>query len=125
LAYERWRNWSFGLGTHDNRLHQISHSELDYAIVGYACECMDAAERQAVKDEIASALTSMANLWHRSHADFISEVSRQLSRLQPYSYSEKVTTSDDWLMERQYFLPFDPKSDRYSAMIYKTGQPLG
>lgn len=123
VAHERWRNWSFGAGSNEGRLHQIGHSDLDYAVVGYAHECMDSSERRAVRNEIVSKLSTLPSCWHHTHSDFISETCRQLSHLQPYEYAEKMTVSDDWLMVGRYFLPFDPKKDRYTALVFRAGQP--
>ncbi len=28
--------------------------------------------------------------------------------------------TDDWLVENRYVLPFDPKTDRYNALLFRT-----
>jgi len=50
-------------------------------------------------------------------------VNRLLSCFQPYAYAQQVGADDDWLLEGKQLLPFDPRLDRYNAMLYKVSAP--
>ena len=119
LAHERWAKWKFGEGETDQHLVQIGQCELDYAIVGYAVECMTAQDRTDAHAALNAELSSLQTAWHASVTDFMRATNRILSRLQPYGYAQQIGPADDWLMEKRYVLPFDPKIDRYNAMLYK------
>ena len=45
LAFARWSSWQFDVAAPDTHLLKICWAELDYAVVGYAVECMDDAGR--------------------------------------------------------------------------------
>jgi hypothetical protein len=119
LAHERWAKWKFGMGDKDQHLTQIGQCELDYAIVGFAVECMSARDRDDAYAALAAELSLLNDAWHASVVDFRQSVNRILSRLQPYGYAKQVGPADDWLMENRYVLPFDPQKDRYNAMLFK------
>jgi hypothetical protein len=46
-------------------------------------------------------------------------VTRLLSSFQPYAHARQIGAGDDWLIEGKQLLPFDPRQDRYRAMLYK------
>jgi len=107
----------FGNGT--STLHHVSFSELDYAIVGYALECLSAEVRAVYISDTVSKCSFVATAWHATHRALSSECYRQLSLLQPFAYAEKAGTASDWLMHgNENILPFDPRVDRYQAMLY-------
>jgi hypothetical protein len=98
---------------------KIGSCELDYAIVGYALECMSA---EQLNEKCATLMTDLSLIdesWHASAIAFIQAVSHNLSAFQPYAYALQTGANDDWLMaEGRYILPFDPQTERYKAMFY-------
>lgn len=119
LAYRRWLDWNFGVAEEGQHLNGISASELDYAIVGYALECMTSAEREASLTSLREELGRIDETWHKSISDLTTAWNRLLSRFQPYAHAINVDgSSEDWLVEGKQYLPFDPKKDRYLAMTY-------
>jgi len=121
LAHERWLKWEFGKDEElTNPLMKIGNCELDYAIVGYAVECMTGQQREDKCAALVAELSSINEAWHVSEADFIGAVNSTLSIFQPYAYGRQVTASDDWLIAQdRYFLPFDPQTNRYHSMLFK------
>jgi hypothetical protein len=118
LAHKRWSNWNFGRGDPAHKLTQIGYSQLDYAIVGYAVECLDPVERAEIDRRLMGELSSLPDKWHASYVDFVSESFRLLSLRQPYAHAAIIKPGDDWLRAGSYLLPFDPKIRRYEAMQY-------
>ena len=119
-AHNRWLDWNFGQADPNQHLFWISWCDLDFALVGYACECMDDAAREGTVAAIRNGLQSSDNRWHASFTDFVTEWNRLLSKLQPYAYALNVAHSnDDWLAEKQTSWPFDPTKDKYLTMKYR------
>jgi hypothetical protein len=122
-AHERWSAWNFGLSEKTEHLVKIGSCELDYAVVGYAVECMDAQSRTQACNDVIARLSALPTLWHASETEFRRDVNGLLSRFQPYAYALQMGPSDDWLIEGKQFLPLDPRSDCYNAMQYKIQVP--
>ncbi len=71
LAHERWSGWRFSEGDTGVPLVGIGSSELDYAIVGFAVECMSAAQRAEKKAAFIAELSELSDVWHGSVTDFM------------------------------------------------------
>jgi hypothetical protein len=120
-AHARWLEWNFAKDDKTDNLVRISNCELDYAVVGYAVECMDPQLLNQKCSQLVAALSALPTRWHASELDFMGSGYRILSSFQPYAYVKQTGASDDWLIEGKQFLPFDPRQDRYHAMLYKFG----
>jgi len=119
FAHERWMKWGFGKNDPTETLMRIGRCELDYAIVGYALECMTAEQHNEICATLATDLSLIDESWHASATAFIQAVSLILSTFQPYAYARQDCCDHDWLMpEGEYCLPFDPHTDHYRAMFY-------
>jgi hypothetical protein len=122
-AHGRWLEWNFAFNDKTDNLVKIGNCELDYAIVGYAVECMNSQSRSQKCSELVATLSALPTAWHASELDFWRSVNRLLSCFQPYAYAQQASADDDWLLEGKQFLPFDPRLDRYNAMLYKVSAP--
>jgi hypothetical protein len=120
LAHERWLKWNFAVGDPHQNLINIGQCELDYAVIGFAVECMNDQELDDAYAALIAELTALDITWHTSVTDFRRSVNRILSRLQPYGHARGIQSTDDWLIENRYVLPFDPKTDRYNALLFRT-----
>lgn len=118
LAHERWSGWRFSEGDTGVPLVAIGSSELDYAIVGFAVECMSAQQRAEKKAAFIAELSELSDVWHGSVTDFMQAAYRILSLWQPYAHAEQVSGPDDWLSRVKY-LPFNPRTARYLAMVFR------
>lgn len=106
LAHQKWRAWDFEAGNADRALFHIGWSELDYAIVGFAIECMSALQREAMITEIVAKLSTVPNAWHASKADMFSSWYRALSELQSYAHARHVASAGgSWLATTEHYLP--------------------
>jgi hypothetical protein len=122
-AHDRWEKWRFGIADYHPHMFAIGNCELDYAIVGYALECMTEHERNEAIAGISRQLASLQNVWHGSHSDCIAEWNRLLSQLQPYAHADEVLKSgQDWLMRERQYMPFKPDENQYATMMYGIGQ---
>lgn len=121
LANDRWRAWDFTKADPSQHLTTIARSELDYAIVGYASECMNEAERTKAVTEIGLQMFALDDEWHISFVDMFTSWNRLLSQFQPYAHAIGVSgTEVDWLCEVQKtYWPFDQKQQPYLMMKYR------
>ena len=121
LAHSRWRKWGFGVADANQYLFAIGFSELDFAVVGYAAECMDIVERDAEINGLFSELNRVECDWHASLSHSVSAWNRALSRMQPYAHASHVLESsrDDWLATSAYEPTIDPKTQEYLSVMYR------
>lgn len=120
FAFDRWADWRFDHANLSAHLFEVNWSELDYAIVGYASECMDQAGRDAALDAIRRDLGQIDGQWHALVTDIVTAWNRLLSQFQPYARaSDVLKTGEDWLSETKNYLPFDSSKDLYLAMKYR------
>jgi hypothetical protein len=111
--------WNFNQADPNQHLTEICWSNLDYAVIGYACECLDDAGRKAALETIGLKITTIEDAWHPSVTDLMSEWNRLLSRFQPYARASSIAGSgEDWLTENQTFLPFDKTQNWYAVMKF-------
>lgn len=123
FAYQRWTSWGFGLNGTAESLIKISRCELDYALVGYAVECLDDAQRQQMVASLITKLQTVENNWHPGITDCLSEWNAVLSEMQPLFLAMTIAdTEADWIdNEATMRLPFDPDKEAY--VILKYGRP--
>jgi hypothetical protein len=120
LAHERWLKWCFNREDANQHLFEIHWCDLDYAVVAYACECMDEAGRNAALETIRAELDTVDNAWHVSFSDLITNWNRLLSRFQPYARAISIVGSEeDWLTEERTYWPFDQSQNEYFKMKYR------
>jgi hypothetical protein len=113
LAPDRWKKWNFGREEDRPASTGIVHCELDYALVGYAAECMSEDERQAVLNDIRKQLSSLDLRWFKSVVAFGETKYLLLSNMQPYAHA--TMQPNEWLAANDY-VPYDVNRDRYAAL---------
>ncbi|MBX9823590.1 MAG: hypothetical protein K2Y27_01220 [Xanthobacteraceae bacterium] len=120
LAHERWLAWNFDQVKGDHLL-ETRFSDLDFAIVGYALECLDDVGRPARLDEILEKLATLDANWHASYHVMIATWHRLLSQFQPFAHAFEIkrNAAQDWLLINRTYLPFDPQQNGYFAMKYR------
>jgi hypothetical protein len=124
-AHERWLRWDFDRADLNQHMTEISWSGLDYALVGYACECMDEAGREVALNSIRAEVQTLEDHWHASFTELLSEWYRLLSRFQPYGHACSVAANgEDWLTESRVYFPFEPLQNGYLIMKYNMTWPL-
>ena len=124
-AHERWLQWDFNRADPNQHLTAMSRSDLDYALVGYASECMDEAEREAALNSIRIEVQTLEDHWHESFTDILAECYRLLSRFQLYGHACNVAANgEDWLTETGVYFPPEPSQTGYFMMKYNMTWPL-
>lgn len=119
LAFQRWSRWDFNAESPDTHMSSIAGTELDFAIVGYALECLTAEQRTQAREQVADGLQAILLTWHASRGGIISSWNRWLSRYQPYAHAEHVLAfNQDWLYQPQY-LPFHREAEPYAVMMFQ------
>jgi hypothetical protein len=120
-AYDRWRTWDFDRANAQTHLVEICRSDLDYAIVGFASECLDDVGRAGMFRELFERLRTFENIWHASISDCLSEFRRIMSTYQPFAQATHALQSgDDWLTETKVHFPFVPSESEYLMMRYQS-----
>jgi len=123
-AHERWLKWDFNRADQNQHITEISWSALDYALVGYACECMDEAGREAALNSIRAEVQTLEDHWHGSITDILANWYRLLSRFQPYGHACTVAVNgEDWLTESRVYFLFEPSQNGYLMMKYNMTWP--
>lgn len=119
-AHTHWLQWNFNAADPNQHMFWVGWCDLDYALVGYACECMSASEREDTIQAIGKELQTCDIQWHTSCTNVISTWNRLLSRLQPYARAARLPAEgEDWLTENKVCYPFDPATDKYTVLKYR------
>lgn len=123
FAYRRWSSWGFGLNGTADSLTKISRCELDYALVGYAVECLDGDQRQHMISLLIEKLQTVEKNWHPGITDCLSKWNAVLSEMQPFFLAINIDGTDaEWIDEKPIMrLPFDPDKEAY--VLLKYGRP--
>jgi hypothetical protein len=119
LMFDRWSQWNFGETEVHGGPTAISLSNVDFAIVGYAVECLSDHEREAYIDGCLDTVGRSEHVWHQSHLDHMRYVYRALSRFQPFGHARGCGTDRArWLWSRNggYFL--DQLDDPFWRLRY-------
>ncbi|WP_456726686.1 hypothetical protein [Bradyrhizobium sp. USDA 3397] len=120
IAFKRWNAWRF---SDDGWRSAIQRSDLDYAVVGYALECMTQDARDQAIASINQRISVLEDQWHESISDIVHEYYRLLSELQPYAHaSQVVRIGGDWLPETTLYVPEEARSP-YLSLMYGAVQP--
>jgi hypothetical protein len=121
FAYHRWKTWQFGLKEADGNLVKLARSDLDFAIVGYALEVLDATGRQETLAALWQRLLATEDAWYADLTACRSEWNCILSEYQPFVLADSIAGTDaewvDWTMR----LPFSPQNEPY--LMLKYGEP--
>jgi hypothetical protein len=119
-AHHRWSIWNFDQANSQNHLLSLGRSDLDYALVGFAAECMNDGDMEQVKKNLIADLQTLENDWYVSSMDVISRFHRILSKFQPYAHAASALLSgEDWLTDAKIYYPFDPCVNKYFVMKYR------
>lgn len=120
-VYDRWLTWNFRQPNSNLHLFWIVCSDFDYGVVAYACECLNEADRTKAVDDIREELAHLDEKWHASATDILTAWNKLLSKFQPYAHaSQVITNSGDWLNEVNPYLPWDPSTNGYLMMKYRS-----
>jgi len=117
-AHERWLAWEFDVANSNTNLFGIMWSELDYAIVGFAAECLDEAGRTQMLTATTSKLSEIEYTWHRSETDIWTAWFRAMSLSQPYALAMILEPTDDWLPEARVWRSPEIATSAYFKLRY-------
>jgi hypothetical protein len=104
--FRRWDEWNFGAADDHHVITEISLSNIDFAIVGYAMECLSADEREAQLNACMNLVGKTEDVWHSSQRDMMNYVHRALARLQPFAHARLCSEDRSgwlWNKDRGYF----------------------
>jgi hypothetical protein len=113
LAHDRWSAWGFGRSDPNAHLLGVRASLLDYAIVGYAIECLGPNAATQARIDIVTKALSLHQNWYLSSSEMVRDWNRSLSSFQPFAHAEHVlaNSNEDWLCKVRMYLPVDTQTD--------------
>jgi hypothetical protein len=98
LTFARWSDWNFGERGGHSAPTEITLSNIDFAIVGYAVECLTLEEREMHIAGCLDMVERAEHMWHKSQPNFMHYIYRALSRSQPFLRARDCGTNrDNWL----------------------------
>lgn len=116
-AFETWESWDFGRDVKDRDLSELGFTSLDYAVVGYALECLGGDGLQAAIDQACAIVAGVDGGWYSDLTAHHQAWRRAVSKLQPIVHARNTTTTgEDWLPGKTFALPFDPEKNPYAAI---------
>lgn len=116
-AYARWDEWEFETKMADKYLFGISFSSLDFAVIGYFLECLDADKINEYKNEIFNKMNALNLQWYSSQSDFVSRWNVLLSKLQIAAQTNDIKTNNLWELRNCNYAFVDLEKDYYSYML--------
>jgi hypothetical protein len=123
-AHERWLAWDFDRANPNQHMTNICRSDLDYAVVAYARECLDEAGKESALNAIRAEAQTLENRWHESVSDLHAAWYRLLSRFQPYAHGAYTAVHEgDWLPTSRLYFLFDPALNKYLLAMYEMSWP--
>lgn len=101
----------------DTHLLHIRASILDYAIVGYAIECLDTNAAARARSDIIARCLRLHQMWHVSAKAMTTDWNRCLSLFQPFGHAEHVLSAgnEDWLCKTKNYLPGATQTDYFKV----------
>ena len=95
LAFARWSDWNFGERDGHTTPTEISLSNMDFAIVGYAVECLTPEERETHIAGCLDMIGRAEHVWHRSQLKHMHYIYRALCRFQPFAHARDCGADRD------------------------------
>jgi hypothetical protein len=118
FAYRRWLEWDYDVAKSDQYLFEIACSELDYAVVAYAVECLDDTVRTAAEKAVFDQLSVVDNRWHQSVTGCITDWNRLLSKLQPYAHATKAKVDALDFLPQSLYMPAEAHTSHYMKIMF-------
>ncbi len=119
IAFARWSDWNFGERDGHSSPTEITLSNIDFAIVGYAVECLTPEERET---QIAGYLDMVAraeHVWHKSQLNLMHYIYRVFSCSQPFLRARDCGADrDNWLWSKSGKYFFDQFDHPYWRLRY-------
>ena len=119
-SFFRWKNWNFDSGSRETHLFEICRSELDFAVVSYAYECLSQDERESFAASIKEQLAEIELAWYPAETECTTQWNRLLSVFQPYAHAMVVASEgEDALAEGRVYWPFDASKSLYHRIMFR------
>jgi len=121
IAFTRWKEWEFGIGSDKEYLFDIKTSALDYAVTKYYQECVSKDERNFIINNTYKKMIEINNMWHDDASKLSSFWYLCLSMLQPLFHITKMEMNKDLtvLMEGRTYTLQDSAENKYFNMLIR------
>lgn len=119
-AHRRWRNWSFNTNAHASYLFEVSKSQLDYAVISYASECISKSDLENILTDIQRQMLEVELIWHKDESECVTEFNRLLSIYQPYAHAFIMSTNfANTSSDTKIYYPFNPSKSLYQSIMFR------
>jgi hypothetical protein len=119
MAFARWSDWNFGERDGHSAPTEITLSNIDFAIVGYAMECLAPEERETHIARCMDTVEQAERVWHKSQLNFMHYIYRVLSHSRPFLHARDCGTDrDNWLWRKDSNYFFDQLDAPYWRLRY-------
>jgi hypothetical protein len=114
MAFARWSDWDFGERDGHSAPTEITLSNIDFTIVGYAVECLTPEERETHSTGCLNMVDRAEHVWHKSQLNFMYYIYQVLSHSQPFLQARDCGTDrDNWLSSKSGKYFFNQLDDPY------------
>lgn len=118
-AYRRWQQWNFGCDKEDRSVFRVTTSSLDFPVVGYFVECLDAPERAAIAANLAARAAALEREWHGGRHSAVTERFKLISTYQLLAHAEvAVNEGVEWLPPVALYQPPWEDGTPYRSLKY-------
>jgi hypothetical protein len=120
-SFNKWKEWDFGTKGQSKHLFSASPSCLDYAVIGYLTECLDARERHELTEQLKKRAVLLDRSWHPDTTSAMTERFKLASTYQLLAQAELVAAGEiDWLQGASLFTPPWEDGSLYRSLQYDT-----
>lgn len=120
-SFDRWKDWGFDAKDKSKHLFSISSSSLDYAVIGYFVECLDAKQRHELIEQLRNRAILLEQSWHPSTSSAMTERFKLASTYQPLAQAELACASqNDWHIGDSFSTPPWEDGSLYRSLRYDT-----
>ncbi|RBH54885.1 MULTISPECIES: hypothetical protein [Pseudomonas] len=120
-SFNKWKDWDFDAKDKSKHLFSISSSCLDYAVIGYFVECLDARQRHELIEQLRSRAVLLDQSWHPSTSSAMTERFKLASTYQPLAQAELACASQvDWHIGDSFSTPPWEDGSLYRSLRYDT-----
>lgn len=119
MAFARWSDWNFGERDGHSAPTEITLSNIDFAIVGYAIECLTQKEQETHIAGCMDVVEQAERVWHKSQLHFMHYIYRVLSHSRPFLHARECGPDrDNWLWTKGSNYFFDQFNAPYWRLRY-------
>ncbi|WP_148278572.1 hypothetical protein [Burkholderia sp. KJ006] len=118
-AFNKWEKWDFGCAEGSESLFRVVSSSLDFFVIGYLTECLDAGGRDELIAQLKVRSASIERTWHSDITVAMTERFKVISTYRVLAHAEAVSAGElDWLRAPSLVKPPWEDGSFYRSLRY-------